>query len=324
MPEYSFKLVSLILAVAGIAVLTYFSTSVATPPTTTTATTSTSTPSGYVLLVGGTDNIMETWSPSGSSPEYNPLPTIRGLWGSKSANNGKEFYTCGGGVSPIITECFTTTHGQQDWKPAPSLSEARTYHSLTAVGGVLVAAGGYDSGRNPRSVELLGPGDTAWTTADWSLQEEVSEHCAVALSDEELVILGGWTNSDDRTASVMKYHIKTGERSNLPSLPEPVVDPACAVVNNTIIVSGGVTGSSGINQVWELDLQTDKWKPLPSLQQPRSGHVMGLLGGRLHVFGGYGGERSVEVLNTSTDTWEVVEPGLEGRLEYGGAIFVEH
>ena len=75
------------------------------------------------------------------------------------------------------------------------LQEARRFHSLTAVGGVLVAAGGRNNSRRLlKSVELLGPGDTAWTTADWSLQEEVSEHCAVALSDEELVILGGWTN----------------------------------------------------------------------------------------------------------------------------------
>ena len=64
-------------------------------------------------------------------------------------------------------------------------------HSLTAVGEILVAAGGYYSGRL-KSVEVLSPGDTAWTTADWSLQEEVNDHCAVALSDEELIILGGW------------------------------------------------------------------------------------------------------------------------------------
>ena len=71
------------------------------------------------------------------------------------------------------------------------------------------------------------------------------------------------------TASVMKYNITSGERSNLPNLPQPLAAHACAVVNNTIIVSGGVTGSGYTNQVWELDLQADKWKPLPSLQQVR-------------------------------------------------------
>ena len=71
------------------------------------------------------------------------------------------------------------------------------------------------------------------------------------------------------TASVNRYHTQSGERSTLPSLPEPVYYHACAVFNNTIIVSGGVTFISGINQVWELDLQADKWKPLPSLQNKR-------------------------------------------------------
>ena len=53
---------------------------------------------------------------------------------------------------------------------------------------------------------------------------------------------------------------------------------------------------------------------------------MGVLGGRLYVLGGCCGysERSVEVLNTSTDTWEVVEPGLEGDFSEGGAIFVNY
>ena len=51
---------------------------------------------------------------------------------------------------------------------------------------------------------------------------------------------------------------------------------------------------------------------------------MGVMGGRLYVLGGGGAVRSVEVLNTSTDTWEVVEPGLEGGFRFGGAIFVEY
>ena len=71
------------------------------------------------------------------------------------------------------------------------LKEARRLHSLTAMGGILVAAGGWGNSGRLKSVELF---DRAWTTANWSLQEEVEDHCAVALSDEELVILGGYIN----------------------------------------------------------------------------------------------------------------------------------
>ena len=76
-----------------------------------------------------------------------------------------------------------------------------------------------------------------------------------------------------RTASVMKYNIRSGEQSNLPSLPEPLAHFACTIFNNTIIVSGGFAGSYSIdqatNKVWEFDLQDEEWKPLPSLQLER-------------------------------------------------------
>ena len=76
------------------------------------------------------------------------------------------------------------------------------------------------------------------------------------------------------TTSVTKYNITSGERSALPSLPQSVGDHACAVFNNTIIVSGGGYISNYIstytNKVWELDLQAGEWKPLPSLNQARS------------------------------------------------------
>ena len=54
--------------------------------------------------------------------QYNPLPTDRDPLGSRATNLGQDFYTCCGGKYPEIGECFTTSHGQQDWKPAPSLN----------------------------------------------------------------------------------------------------------------------------------------------------------------------------------------------------------
>ena len=71
------------------------------------------------------------------------------------------------------------------------------------------------------------------------------------------------------TSSVIKYNITSGERSNLPNLPKHLASHACAIVNNTIIVSGGHDNLSSTNQVWKLELQAYEWKPLPSLQLER-------------------------------------------------------
>ena len=68
------------------------------------------------------------------------------------------------------------------------LKVGRYFHSLTAVDGSLVAAGGYDGGRLS-SVEILG--ETGWSTASWSLKAPVHSHCAVSYQGE-LVILGGY------------------------------------------------------------------------------------------------------------------------------------
>ena len=68
----------------------------------------------------------------------------------------------------------------------------RWLHSLTAVDGSLVAAGGNDDYKNVKgvsSVEILG--QTGWSTASWSLKTSVFAHCAVSFQGE-LVILGGW------------------------------------------------------------------------------------------------------------------------------------
>ena len=65
-----------------------------------------------------------------------------------------------------------------------SFKVGRSRHSLTAVGGSLVAAGGLSLS----SVEILG--QTGWSTASWSLKAPLANHCAVSFRGE-LVILGG-------------------------------------------------------------------------------------------------------------------------------------
>ena len=68
--------------------------------------------------------------------------------------------------------------------------------------------------------------------------------------------------------SVTKYNILTGERSSLPSLPEPVNQHACTIYNGHLVVSGGYIGRSILlDKV--LRLEGNQWVELPSLQKPR-------------------------------------------------------
>ena len=107
----------------------------------------------------------------------------------------------------------------------------RMYHSLSAVGGRLVAAGGYDEDFNHlNSVEILGESG-GWSTASWSLKTPVTVHCAVE-HQGKLVILGGYTY---RKAFRCKLDKSINKGKGLIFWPRYKIHFPVMYVNNTII-----------------------------------------------------------------------------------------
>jgi len=275
---------------------------------------------GYVLLVGGQYESMETWTPTAANgtngPQYNPLPPSD-LWGSKAALLESSLFSCGGDGD--MAGCFTTQEGQPDWEPAPSLQVGRKYHSLTAVDGSLVAAGGWNGSDYLSSVEILG--ETGWSTASWSLKAPVYDHCAVSFQGELVIIGGSYGSTTNSTYDeVTSYNIRTGESTSLPKLPYGVWEHACTIVNDTITISGGATHNGYTHQVWQLINNT--WVELPSLKNWRRAHAMGVLGGQLFVLGS-GGTPLRTVVRLTPDGWEDMEKELQEFFSDGGAIFIE-
>jgi len=271
----------------------------------------------YAILVD-TEGSETSWSPSGNPPLCPVLPSS-GV-GARLVAIGNQLYKSGG--EKALQDCYEATLGQKDWSALPKLNVGRFEHGFTAVGGTLVVTGGYSGddfasyGKSLSSVEILQPGQTAWTTAPWSLKQEIHFHCAVAWpgSSTELVVLGG-ASGIYGSADVTKYNILTGERSSLPSLPEPVIGHACTIYKDQLVVSGGYHTSS---KVWQLE--GDQWVALPPLSMPRYKHVMGVLGGELYVLGGRDAKTEVEKFDGTS--WQRVEPGLAQECYGNGAIFV--
>merc|ERR1711915_914450 len=78
-----------------------------------------------------------------------------------------------------------------------------------------------------------------WTRADWELNESLAHHCAVALSEKEVVTIGGRTdvkNSDETKTvdSVTKYNTETGASISLAPIPTPVAHHACVKTESFI------------------------------------------------------------------------------------------
>merc|ERR1711915_449309 len=118
----------------------------------------------------------------------------------------------------------------------------------------------------------MGKGDGEWTVAGWKLIEPLTAHCSIALSDTELLSIGGYSTGNHHCDETVKYNVVTGEATQLAPLPNWADSHACVKQDNYIYVSGGSTGLPDINQVWRYDIELDSWDEIASLNNGRFGH----------------------------------------------------
>ena len=87
------------------------------------------------------------------------------------------------------------------------------------------------------------------------------------------------------------------------------------VVILTIFIGGYNAGN--LASVYKL--HHSEWKQLPDMKHARRGHSCVLVDGQLFVIGGYGADKSVEVMDVSSGTWRD-GPSLDGSHIYGQAV----
>merc|ERR1711915_205709 len=280
---------------------------------------------GYVLLIGGYSDNVETWNPrSRTVHKYGPLPTKLGV--SKAVISGFGIMACGLGSQK--NECYSTPIGGSAWIQIKSFKVGRMYFTMNMVGSLAVTAGGRVGWGNDRkilsSVEIFRAGD--WSKASWQLYEPVQYHCAVSPSDSELVIIGGRDSSSTLINKVTRYNVFTGKMDKLKPFPVNIEDSACMYLDNLIYVSGGrTTGSKLTNSVWQFN--GSKWTKLPPLKEAREGHAMVALDSSLYVLGGRKVIRSantytVERLSKYRNRWEKVSPGIQLNFTYGSFMVI--
>lgn len=95
---------------------------------------------------------------------------------------------------------------------------------------------------------------------------------------------------------------------------------ATAISDTHILIFGGYRSSTQrLNDMWVLDTAKDKWsQPAAGRTEPspRGAHAAALVGRKLYVFGGYGGEgfarqdfNDLHALDLETWEWKLVHPG---------------
>jgi len=167
--------------------------------------------------------------------------------------------------------------------------QGRSRHTLTDVGGHLVATGGVVAGGAlTKSVEINTVG-RGWWTADWSLVRPMADHCAVAISDTELVLIGG-----DETVEVRKYDLtKKQSLSGSKKMTAPSgIDggPYTCVTDKKkrfIYVLGHIKGTGTKHNIWRYSNVAMTWERMADLSVNRTaGHLpqMAIVAGELTAF----------------------------------------
>lgn len=164
----------------------------------------------------------------------------------------------------------------------PSLSEARHWHSATALpdGRVLVAGGAREQMHHLASVELWDGQAPAWTSGT-PLQSPRCQHQAQLLPNGAVLLSGGRSNEREtgfgRTQASSEVWPSPGQRDGAAvTMNEPRQNHAVWLSpKGTVLVLGGKTESSFTNLIEAFDVNTKRWENFsPSLPLPLAHHTV--------------------------------------------------
>ena len=153
----------------------------------------------------------------------------------------KQLYYCGGFNYNNFNDtdkCFKNERG--NWVAVPSMNEPKDSHTMTSVGSYILVTGGYSSiSTDPTyaldSVDIFD--GAVWVKLPYTLSSVRERHCAVPVSDTEILIIGGTLGNITLVAE--KYNIFTGDITSIPSSSAERFGHACALLNGEVYVSGG-------------------------------------------------------------------------------------
>ncbi|XP_066298692.1 kelch-like protein 24a [Branchiostoma lanceolatum] len=152
------------------------------------------------------------------------------------------------------------------------------------------------------------------------------------IQQQEVLVIGGNTVSDERrddhidSCSIYTLDLNC-DCVDLCPLPESLVtcySYAACVVDNDVVVTGGVTNESKA-WAWQYKPSLNSWTQLGSLNKDRFYHGMTVLHGKMYVVGGIALYTlpDVEVYSEMTDSWNLVAPLQEGVRDFGIASCCE-
>ena len=139
---------------------------------------------------------------------------------------------CGGRLErgSYYSECYRHNKASDSWTFLTNMSTKRYTSASVPVNGMLLVMGGYDGSKRLATTEYISPdGDASQPGPD--LPKPRSTHCAVKLSNGQVMLLGG--HPDTKSAIIFHPDTETFDQS-LPSMIHDRSHFGCALFNSPL------------------------------------------------------------------------------------------
>jgi N-acetylneuraminic acid mutarotase len=167
---------------------------------------------------------------------------------------------------------------------------------------------------------------SAWSTATPlpDARGEGSGAVVETADGPQLAVVGGLSGFGRTNDEVTLYDPDEDAWTTLTPLPAPRHHTAAAAIDGVLYVSGGSPSATDLTtattDLWALDVEAGgDWEQLEPLPQPRWGHRMVALDGRLYAVGGQPGP-DVQIYDPGEDSWTLGAPLPEVRDHLGVVV----
>jgi len=279
----------------------------------------------YLVTIGGVGGRGVEVTPIGRKNDT--LCRISDPFGGKDVEKPSAVYTslgivvCGGVKSGYASNtCTRLDTSNNNWVPFFNLTRNRYRFTMNNLNGRILAIGG-GSSASTSSEDVNVKTGTKWI--ERSLGLNLKEHCSVGISENSLIITGGYqplSGSYSRKTSFVTYssEVDSWEVISGPMMKQARAQHGCAVANfkgtlTAFVVGGYNDNDHYLDSVEVFNLKGYEWKTLQSkLPFPLSSlQVVTARSLKYHIYavGGYTKHRPVATiygLNTSVE-WEHVD-----------------
>lgn len=155
-------------------------------------------------------------------------------------------------------------------------------------------------------------------------------YLATVAGDGRLFAIAG-QNAEGTSGALEIYNPEENIWTRGRDKPTPVTYVSAAAVDGQVYAPGGCDAAGRpTDQVEVYDIESDSWRAVQPLPEPRCAYALTALEETLYLFGGWQGEQYVDstyIYDVKADTWREAPPmnvkrGFAGAVSLGNAIYV--